>query len=79
MEVCAEILANIKNDKFICEAISLTDDEFERARKRFSNNICSIELDYYYQYCPKRYVSLNQSILKLRLFYISLVLQKKNC
>ena len=52
MEVCAEILANIKNDKFICEAISLTDDEFERARKRFSNNICSIELDYYYQYCP---------------------------
>ena len=23
-----------------------------KARKRFSNNICSIELDYYYQYCP---------------------------
>ena len=52
MEVCAEILANIKNDDFICEAISLSDEEFQRARKRFTNNICSIELDYYYQYYP---------------------------
>ena len=58
MEVCAEILANIKNDDFICKAISLTDEEFEKARKRFSNNICRIELDYYYQYCPIQYNNL---------------------
>ena len=30
MEVCAEILANIKNDEFICKAISLSDEEFEK-------------------------------------------------
>ena len=52
MEASAEILANIKNDNFTCEAISLSDEEFQEARKRFYNNICSIELDYYYQHCP---------------------------